>query len=114
MDNFLECMEFICRKDLAPVHTNNNLLLLKHDSAKDAEGFYVGDWNRFVPTHGATTHFAGYVVYNLLSFWTPRPRPCGVHKSTNRTYNIPPPPLRKHGRGPSSQAKTAVQRPPRA
>ena len=24
----------------------------------------------------------------------------------------PPPPLRKHGRGPSSQAKTAVQRPP--
>ena len=25
-----------------------------------------------------------------------------------------PPPLRKHGRGPRSQAKTAVQRPPRA
>ena len=26
----------------------------------------------------------------------------------------PPPPLRKHGRGPRSQAKTAVQHPPRA
>ena len=25
-----------------------------------------------------------------------------------------PPPLRKHGRGPKSQVKTAVQRPPRA
>ena len=29
-------------------------------------------------------------------------------------FKYPPPPLRKHGRGPSSQAKTAVQRPPRA
>ena len=35
-------------------------------------------------------------------------------QALNVVAPTPPPPFRKHGRGPRSQAKTAVQRPPHA
>ena len=42
-------------------------------------------------------------------------RPYAGHKALHtRPSWYPPSPLRKHGRGPKSQVKTAVQRPPRA
>ena len=44
----------------------------------------------------------------------PRQHPPTDSYQTSTAVLAPPPPLRKHGRGPKCQVKTAVQRPSRA